>query len=66
MTGGCDFVRKDWRRRPDLNRGWRFCRAIPGRFARSAALGIPPEVTRAQSDTVIDARCSSCVALAEI
>ena len=21
-----------WRRRPDLNRGWRFCRAIPGRF----------------------------------
>ena len=22
----------DWRRRPDLNRGWRFCRAIPGSF----------------------------------
>ncbi len=19
------FLRKDWRRRPDLNRGWRFC-----------------------------------------
>jgi hypothetical protein len=24
----------DWRRRPDLNRGWRFCRAIPGCFSR--------------------------------
>src|SRR5262249_1020489 len=20
---------KDWRRRPDLNRGWRFCRPLP-------------------------------------
>jgi hypothetical protein len=24
---------KAWRRRPDLNRGWRFCRAIPGPFS---------------------------------
>src|SRR6266542_7081318 len=22
------FLRKDWRRRPDLNRGWRFCRPL--------------------------------------
>jgi hypothetical protein len=22
----CSFLRKNWRRRPDLNRGWRFCR----------------------------------------
>ena len=26
------FPSKFWRRRPDLNRGWRFCRAIPGSF----------------------------------
>ena len=25
-----DFTRENWRRRPDLNRGSRFCRAIPG------------------------------------
>ena len=24
---------KDWRRRPDLNRGWRFCRPLPYHLA---------------------------------
>ena len=24
----CEIIRKDWRRRPDLNRGWRFCRPL--------------------------------------
>src|SRR6266542_6177537 len=27
------FLRKDWRRRPDLNRGWRFCRPLPYHLA---------------------------------
>jgi hypothetical protein len=26
-------VGKDWRRRPDLNRGWRFCRPLPYHLA---------------------------------
>src|SRR6266446_2934014 len=26
-------IRKDWRRRPDLNRGWRFCRPLPYHLA---------------------------------
>ena len=29
----CNFFGKNWRRRPDLNRGWRFCRATLGHFA---------------------------------
>src|SRR6516225_9458704 len=24
-----EFLSKSWRRRPDLNRGWRFCRPLP-------------------------------------
>ncbi len=24
----CEIIRKDWRRRPDLNRGWSFCRPL--------------------------------------
>ena len=23
------FIEENWRRRPDLNRGWRFCRPLP-------------------------------------
>jgi hypothetical protein len=29
FTSGLRGSRKDWRRRPDLNRGWRFCRPLP-------------------------------------
>jgi hypothetical protein len=35
-----EFELQIWRRRPDLKRGWRFCRAIPGSFARSTF--VPP------------------------
>jgi hypothetical protein len=28
-----EFELENWRRRPDLNREWRFCRAIPGPFS---------------------------------
>src|SRR5206468_2427088 len=24
-----EFAKEEWRRRPDLNRGWRFCRPLP-------------------------------------
>ena len=27
------FTEKNWRRRPDLNRGWRFCRPLPYHLA---------------------------------
>src|SRR3954466_8034240 len=43
------FPRKDWRRRPDLNRGWRFCRPLPYRLAtaprkkRMAGLAARPD-----------------------
>src|SRR5687768_13518124 len=30
---GGDFTKKGWRRRPDLNRGWRFCRPLPYHLA---------------------------------
>jgi hypothetical protein len=41
------FARKDWRRRPDLNRGWRFCRPLPYHLA-TAPVGslIVREVSR--------------------
>ena len=33
-TGECArFSRQSWRRRPDLNRGWRFCRPLPYHLA---------------------------------
>src|SRR5713226_10714671 len=31
--GNLKNVRKSWRRRPDLNRGWRFCRPLPYHLA---------------------------------
>ena len=34
------FVREYWRRRPDLNRGWRFCRPLPYHLA-TAPVGEP-------------------------
>ena len=37
-----DLKRFDWRRRPDLNRGWRFCR----RFRRSARTFVISAITR--------------------
>ena len=32
------FPKKKWRRRPDLNRGWRFCRPLPYRLATAPSL----------------------------
>ncbi len=32
-----EWTRKCWRRRPDLNRGWRFCRPLPYRLATAPA-----------------------------
>ena len=36
------FPRKIWRRRPDLNRGWRFCRPLPYHLA-TAPIGGPTD-----------------------
>jgi hypothetical protein len=33
--------RKDWRRRPDLNRGWRFCRPLPYLLATAPRKSAP-------------------------
>src|SRR5207342_1220706 len=33
-----EIASKNWRRRPELNRGWRFCRPLPYRLA-TAPLG---------------------------
>ena len=33
MREFCGFTEKNWRRRPDLNRGWRFCRPLPYHLA---------------------------------
>src|SRR5262245_36847257 len=30
----------DWRRRPDLNRGWRFCRPLPYHLATAPCSGV--------------------------
>src|SRR5229473_6452287 len=41
-------IRKDWRRRPDLNRGWRFCRpkqAPPNRPETANSLAFLPPLT---------------------
>src|SRR5689334_17806277 len=32
-------LRKNWRRRPDLNRGWRFCRPLPYHLATAPLEG---------------------------
>ena len=32
-TQSIDFAQEEWRRRPDLNRGWRFCRPLPYHLA---------------------------------
>src|SRR5207237_8993585 len=50
------WLRQSWQHRPDLNRVWMLCRAVPGRFSRdrhqSASIGaIATEITRAQSNT---------------
>jgi hypothetical protein len=34
------FLRNYWRRRPDLNRGWRFCRPLPYHLATAPLLVI--------------------------
>ena len=34
-----DFTYESWRRRPDLNRGWRFCRPLPYHLA-TAPIGL--------------------------
>jgi hypothetical protein len=59
-------MREGWRRRPDLNRGWRFCRAIPGHFHGSEVWAIAPEIPPAQSHASIGSPRSSCAALADI
>src|SRR5215207_10034912 len=45
------FIRKIWRRRPDLNRGWRFCRPLPYHLATAPlelryAVGVRPRAKR--------------------
>ena len=50
---------------PGVEPGVDVCGATPVVFARSEALATPLEVPRAQSNTIY-ARCSSCVALAEV
>ena len=42
----------DWRRRPDLNRGWRFCRPLPYHLA-TAPTG-NSLVTEAEADCGLD------------
>ena len=32
------FPKKKWRRRPDLNRGWRFCRPLPYHLATAPSV----------------------------
>ena len=32
-TNDADSYKENWRRRPDLNRGWRFCRPLPYHLA---------------------------------
>ena len=32
------FTEKKWRRRPDLNRGWRFCRPLPYHLATAPSV----------------------------
>jgi hypothetical protein len=54
-----------WRRRPDLSRGWRFCRPSPVPLGRSVVSTIAPKMSAAQSDRPIASSRSSCVALAE-
>src|SRR5215471_7707454 len=44
------FPRKNWRRRPDLNRGWRFCRPLPYLLA-TAPLKSAPAFAHAGSCT---------------
>jgi hypothetical protein len=61
-----ELSKEFWRRRPDLNRGWRFCRAIPGRFRAIAATDDLEEITHAQSNTPIVGLRPSWVALVEI
>jgi hypothetical protein len=61
-----EFELENWRRRPDLNRGWRFCRAVPGLFSRSPLSKIGSETTPTQSDTQPAPSPLSCVALVEI
>ena len=33
LVGNVNFPNENWRRRPDLNRGWRFCRPLPYHLA---------------------------------
>src|SRR5688572_26387362 len=37
VNAGPDDCEKHWRRRPDLNRGWRFCRPLPYHLATAPA-----------------------------
>src|SRR5687767_16036789 len=43
-----EWTAKGWRRRPDLNRGWRFCRPLPYHLATAPlgcayAVGLRPQ-----------------------
>ena len=38
-TQSRELLKEFWRRRPDLNRGWRFCRPLPYHLA-TAPLGM--------------------------
>jgi hypothetical protein len=50
FTSGLGGSRKNWRRRPDLNRGWRFCRPLPYHLATAPKVRVSRggESTRAR------------------
>src|SRR6185369_6696433 len=48
----------DWRRRPDLNRGWRFCRPLPYLLATAPLERLRGEASGAESVLPIEARAS--------
>ena len=47
------FARKDWRRRPDLNRGWRFCRPLPYHLA-TAPIGLRGGISGLQAHATLN------------
>src|SRR3989337_3556053 len=53
------FVNKNWRRRPDLNRGWRFCRPLPYHLATAPVGSL---IVRRYPGRVLGTRTTACPA----
>src|SRR4026207_1197786 len=51
----CEIAKEIWRRRPDLNRGWRFCRPLPYHLA-TAPLDRWKDVRISTSPVIISRR----------